>query len=1085
MTSSSQEVGYFRYPAIYGDQVVFVSEDDLWMVPLSGGVARRLTGAEGQAAYPAFSPCGQWLAYTSTEQGCPEVFVMPSRGGPSKKITFSGARLADVVGFSPDGQSVIFASNLREPFLRMRALYSVPREGGPVERLSIGQARRLSYQPDGDGRVLARYSDDLARWKRYRGGMAGQLWIDGGDGVWEELFADERAGLCRPMWIGDRIYFVSDRDGCGNLYSCAVDGSDLTQHTHHEDHFVRWASHHDATVVYTCGGALYAYDISSGETALIEVDYVSPQVELKSRFVEAADFVEEYTLHPRGHSLSVIARGKAFNFGNWEGAVRQTGEMQGVRYRLATYLGDGERLLVISDASGEERFEIHDVDGDQPVVEVDTGDFDIGRPIEMVLSPVKDAVLFTNHRHEVIHLDVESGECALLDRSPYDRIAGVAFSPDGEWGAYGFYNGHSRSRIRLVELATGEVHDVTSGDFQDVQPAFDPEGRYLYFLSYRHFDPVHDAHFFELSFPRGMKPCAITLSADEDSPFLQRPRPLEGDDDGDEGVENSDGESEGDEADEGDGEDKPEKLRVDLDGIQERLEFFPVPEGNYGDIAATSDRVLWTVYPVSGSLSGESTGTLQAYSLKKQKVETITSGVGSFTLDLRCRTLAVEVDADLWVISASADSVDEDAEKADRESGLIDLDRISVQVEPRQEWAQMLREAWRLMRDHFWREDMGGVDWDDVWVRYRRLLDRVSCRSEFSDMVWTMQGELGTSHAYELGGDYRDPPQVQPGFLGAELHYRPDWKLQDEPDRFSGAYEVGEILRGDPWDAHQSSPLLRPGSQVREGDVVLAINGQALTRTRAPGELLANQAGRQVELLVADGDGKAPPRTITVRTLTDETRLRYREWVALNRRTVDHLTGGRVGYVHVPDMGPGGYSEFHRQFLTASHREALIVDVRFNGGGYVSQLLLEKLARKPLGYELQRWGQPMPYPANALMGPLVALTNEEAGSDGDVFSHCFKLMELGPLIGRRTWGGVIGIFPRHALVDGSVTTQPEFSFWLKDVGYDLENQGVEPDQEVSFPPEARPGEGDPQLLAAVDEVMERLSDAKVLRPPES
>ena len=1072
------EQGYFRHPTLWKDHLVFVSEDDLWSVELSGGVARRLTGAIGRAEAPALSPCGKMLAYTSTEQGCPEVFVMPADGGRARKLTFSGAKRAQVIGWSNDGEKVLFRSNLREPFSRQTAIYEVPAKGGAVRRLDLGQAHRLIYSPDGTGRVLARHRDDLARWKGYRGGAAGQLWIDEKcTGSWRRLLPEVSAGLCRPMWIGDRIYFVSDLEGCANIFSTTIEGEDLQRHTNEEDHYVRFATCYDTTIAYGCGGSLYRLDTADDQSAEIAIEYPSPRVDLKEKFVDARDYLDDYSLHPEGHSLTITARGKAFNFGNWEGAVRQIGWMQGVRYRLTRYLNDGERILLVSDEGGEEHFEIHSVDGKASAEVIDTGDFDPGRAVELIISPTDEAAIFTNHRHELSHLNLETGKCIVLDTSPYDRIAGVSWSPDGRWVAYGFYEDFSRSALRIVDLDTGKRYRVTSGDFQDVHPVFDPAGRYLYFLSYRHFDPVYDQLFFELSFPRGMKPCVITLRETLDSPFEEKPHPLDGDSDDDTDDSDEDGE---DDSSEG-------TVEIDFDGITDRVEVFPVEEGTYGELAATATRVFWTVFPVSGSIeeeSEESTGLLQYYDLKKKKLQIFARDTSTFIIDGHQKTLALWDSDDLWVLSASGEGLEDELEAPGRESGLIDLERISLAVDPRPEWCQMLREAWRLMRDHFWREDMGGVDWEQVWQRYKGLLPRVSTRSEFSDLVWTMQGELGTSHAYEEGGDYRRPPQYQPGFLGAEFRWDGTFRLAEQGAHDEGGYRIDRILRGDPWDSRQSSPLLRPGRRVTEGDILLAINGQRLSATIAPGRLLANQARRQVELLIAAGDGKSAPRTITVRTLREETALRYREWVALNRLTVHEAADERIGYVHIPDMEALGYAEFHRQFLSENRREALIVDVRHNGGGHVSQLILEKLARKPMAFEMQRWGEAMSYPQEAVSGPLVAVTNEAAGSDGDIFSHSFKLMELGPLIGKRTWGGVVGVHPRHELVDGSVTTQPEFSFWFKDVGFDLENWGTEPDIDVEYPPEASPGVDDPQLQVAIETVLELLDNYTPLAPPE-
>jgi tricorn protease len=1101
--------GYYRQPTVFEDRVVFVSEDDLWEVSLGApdentGIARRLTSGKGAVSYPAFSPDGAQIAFTATEEGTPEVYIMDAGGGSARQLTFNGG-FSTVVGWSKDGSEVLFRSNYREPFSRSFALYGVPIDGGESARVPVGPAHSIAYQSDGHGAVLCRHSDDVARWKRYRGGTAGVLWVDAdGSSAWERILPEYTAGLVRPMWIGERVYFITDEEGYGNIYSCLPDGSDVTRHTDHVGFYARFANTDGQSIVYSVGGDLWRLDVASGESAKIACDYASPRTDLNRKFVDAEDYLDDFALHPKGHSLAVTSRGKLFNFGNWEGAVRQSGEEQGVRYRLAQYLDAGERIVVASDATGGERFEIHRTDGSTgptPVeaVSAEKDDFDIGRPIDVKVSPKTDALIFSNHRHELVHLDLESGEAKVLDKSEYTRLNGFDISSDGRWIAYGFGNDFSTGEIRLYDLQNGAWHRVTSGNYLDVQPVFDPKGRYLYFLSYRKFNPVYDEVFFELSFPRAMKPCVITLRDDLESPFIERPRPLDGDHAEEDDEDNGD-ESEAEADDTEDANDQ--SIDIDLEGIEHRVEVFPGREGSYSDIGATENRVFWTVYPITGSLGQGmdrdlgAQSTLKYFSLKKRRVKTFAKGVSEFVIGPDHKTMAMWTECGLQVVSASGEGPihdDSDDDRPSRRNGFVDLERLSVSVEPRAEWGQMLHEAWRLMRDHFWREDMSGVDWDEVWQRYSPLLDRVSTRSEFSDVVWTMQGELGTSHAYEMGGDYPSPPQYQPGFLGAEVAWDASFEYERGEQSERGGYRIGHIIAGESWEPKERSPLARPGVGVQEGDVIVAINGQRVSEHVSVDQRLVNRAGQEVELAVVDADSGVV-ETHTVKTLRSEFRARYREWVLQNRQKVHEASDGQIGYVHIPDMGPFGFSEFHRAYLSENTKKGLVVDVRFNGGGHVSQLILEKLARPRLGYDIQRWGKPLPYPQESIMGPMVALTNEHAGSDGDIFSHCFKLMELGPLLGKRTWGGVIGIWPRHYLVDGSITTQPEFSFWFKDVGFGVENYGTDPDVEVEFPPGADARGDDPQLEAAIERAMAMVDEEKpevpefgpypTMRPPE-
>jgi tricorn protease len=521
------------------------------------------------------------------------------------------------------------------------------------------------------------------------------------------------------------------------------------------------------------------------------------------------------------------------------------------------------------------------------------------------------------------------------------------------------------------------------------------------------------------------------------------------------------------------------EVEIDLDGIERRVTPVPVPDGRYLRVAGTRRKVLFSSRPVVGVrsrdiLAGPAPNQLlEMYDLKTGEREKVTDGLSDFRLAADHRTLLCRAGNRLRVVRAG--QVVEDGDRAaepGRASGWVDLDRVKVSVRPDAEWRQMFREAWRLQREGFWAEDMSGVDWEEVYQRYLPLVDRVGSRAEFSDLLWELQGELGTSHAYEWGGAYRDRPDYRQGFLGV------DWEVS--PARATGGYRIAQVLAGDPWWAEYTSAFSRPGVDVRAGDEVLAVGGTPVSRAVTPPQLLVSQSEQEVQVTVRRGDG--PPRTVTVRPLADERPARYRDWVEANRAVVHERTGGRVGYLHLPDMSAFGYAEFHRSFLAELDREALVVDVRYNRGGHVSGLLLQKLARRRIAYSFPRRGEPSPYPDEAPRGPLVALTNEHAGSDGDIFSHAFKQLGLGKLVGKRTWGGVIGIWPRHRLADGTTTTQPEFSFGFDDVGWRVENYGTDPDIEVDIAPQDYAKGQDPQLDQAVACVLAELAERPAHTP---
>jgi len=1054
---SSQIKGYYRYPTIHQDRIVFVAEDDLWLVSSTGGMARRLTANLGEVTHPFFSPDGEWLAFVGREEGHAEVYVMPASGGSARRLTYLGCN-SMVAGWH--GEEIVFASNFGRPFNREFWLYAVDRAGNEPRRLPMGPAHHVTFAHK--GMAIGRNTGDPARWKRYRGGTAGEIWIDEqGTGEFRKL-VDLEGNLANPMWIDGRIYFISDHGGIGNIYSCLPSGKDLEQHTNHQEFYARNATCDGKRIVYHHGADIYLFDPGTDENLKVEIEYHSPRIQRSRRFVRPGRYLEDYGLDGDGSSLALVSRGKSFTMDNWEGPVIQQGTRNGVRHRLTRWLNDGRRVVLVSDEGGEDRLELHGVDGITPSQKLE--DLDIGRPDGIKVCPKRDELVMTNHRNEILWIDLASGEAKKIEQSKYGPIAGFDWSPDGHWIAYSFAVSHHVRVLKIYDVETKTLHEVTQPLLQDVAPVFDPTGKYLYFLSSRIFNPVYDRIHFDLNFPKSMRPYAITLQKDLLSPFVPKAR----------GFEEKREEKDKDEAKE------TEKVAIDFDGIGERIVPFPVEEAIYGRIAAAKDRVFYTVYPVEGARGGEpfpkarpAKACVKVFDMDELEEAVFVDRVTSFKLSADGSAMACRIGSRLRVVKTKRspqEGLPKEA-KPGRKTGWIALSRIRVSVEPVAEWQQMLPEAWRLQRDHFWVEDMSGVDWKKVLERYYPLVARVASRSEFSDLLWEMQGELGTSHAYELGGDYRPKPEYRLGFLGADLTFDPA----------HDAYRFTRILSGDVWDDRHAPPLKRPGVNVTEGMLLLAVGGQEVSSDCPPGKLLVNQAGQEVQLTVAESDAGSP-RTVCVKTIGDETPLRYRDWVEGNRAYVRQMTDGQVGYIHVPDMMANGYAEFHRYFLAEFDYEGLIVDVRFNGGGHVSSLLLEKLARQRLGYDLSRWMGYVPYPEESVRGPIVALTNEQAGSDGDIFSHSFKLMKLGKLIGRRTWGGVIGIWPRNWLVDGTLTTQPEFSFWFKDVGWGVENYGTDPDIEVDITPQEYAEGRDTQLDRAIEEVLKEIEQKPALEP---
>lgn len=1061
--------GYLRFPTIAGDTIVFTAEDDLWRVGASGGRAERLTADVAEARNARISPDGQFIAFTGWSEGPGEVYVMPADGGSSQRLTYHGST-ATVVGWRPDGSAIIYASPAGEPSRRMVSLHEVSPSGGPTTTLPYGLARDIAFGPHG-AIVLGRNTAEPAFWKRYRGGTAGYLYIDPtGKGEFQRLL-DLNSNITTPCWVGDRIYFISDHEGIGNVYSCLATGEDIRRHSDQTEYYARGLSSDGKRLVFFAGGDIYLIDPAASGATRLEITLSSGRTQRARKFVSAGRYLDSWVPHPKGHAVAMTSRGKAFTLGNWDGPVLQQGARDGVRYRHMQWLADGAHLIAIRDDGTEPHLSVFAADGSAPERMLDG--LDIGHVIELRPSPTTQQAALMNHRNQLLLADIEQGTLRQLDRTDFGRNElaginnGIAWSPDGRWVAYAFGINAQQSAIKLCQVETGEVWQITNPVLRDMRPAFDPSGRYLYFLSARTFDPVFDNMQFAASFPRGVRPYLLTLRRDLVSPFIPTAKPPK-----------SEAEQHLEEGKKDEQPFTPKPVEIDLEGIAGRIVAFPVPEGRYERVMGTHEGAVFLSMPVAGTLNEswvpgvpEAKGTIEGYHFDTYTHEPLIEGVTDFTVTPDGKSLLYRAADRLRVVKAGEKPSSESGSQAGRESGWVDLERVRVSVQPESEWRQMFAEAWRLQREQFWVADMGGVNWQAVYQRYAPLVERISSRGELSDLMWEMQGELGSSHAYEIGGEYRPHPEYTQGHLGI------DWSL----DAQSGHVVITRVVEGDAWDAESTSPLRIPGVNAQVGDTILAINGQLVSADVLPDRLLVNQAGREVQLLLQSADGSSP-RSVTVRATGDSHAGRYRDWVEANQRAVHEATGGRVGYLHIPDMMYIGFSEFHRYFLTEYDRDGLIVDVRFNGGGMVSGLLLDKLSRRRIGYDFQRWGPAEPYMIQSPRGPLVALTDENAGSDGDIFSHAFKMLGLGPLIGKRTWGGVIGIEPYITLADGSVTTQPEFSFWFNDVGWGVENYGTDPTIEVDYPPHAYMAGKDPQLERAITEALKLIEERPAPTP---
>ncbi|MDQ3020456.1 MAG: S41 family peptidase [Bacteroidota bacterium] len=1078
--------GYKRFPTIHDIKVVFVSEDDLWEVPSLGGIARRLTSNSGEVTNPYFSPDGKHIAFSGKEEGEKDVYVIPSEGGANKRLTFIGKN-TKVIGWTSDSTNILFSSDACMPFVGRSELFKVSISGGLPEKLPYGVANNIAFGLKGEV-LLGRNTLDPARWKRYKGGTAGVFWIDTkGKGKFEKFLEKIKGNFASPIWIGDRIYFISDHEGLGKLYSCNIDGKNIKSHSQNNEYYIRNATSDGKKIVYHAGAEIFVFDPHSNEERKIEIQYYSPQIQRQRKFVDTEKYLEDYNISPDGNSVTLTSRGKSYVFSNWEGPVIQIGKSHGVRYRLTQWLYDKEKIVTVSDDNGSESIEVHTIkDGNKNIKRLNN--LDIGLAARLKVSPQENKIAVSNNRYELFLINLDDETLTKIARSNYERIEDFNFSPDGKWIVYSMSDAEYLASLFLYNIETKETHPITPKGFRDYQPTFDPEGRYIYFLSPREFNPVYDTSYFQLGFSLGVRPYLISLKKDIPSPFTLEYGRLFGKKDSEDSIDLSNAALavNGSNSSKEQGKNskaKKEKIKVevDIEGIQNRIVAFPLPEKSYAQITAVKDGLLYSRESIKGSLPHShwdkypSDEVLERFDFNTQKSEPITNKITNFKVALNGKTLVYRNKNKLYLSSnlfeeRALPPAMKDFDMPSRsKSDWLNLSRVKVNLDPMSEWKQMYSEAWRLQKEHYWTSDMSGIDWDAVYKRYLPLLDKVASRSEFSDLIWEMQGELGTSHAYEMGGDYKPAPNYLLGSLGAEYEFDKELK----------AYKITHIIKGDPWK--NDSPFRSLGVDVVEGDYLIAINGETLNAGVSPNALLVNQANNVVSITIKSAStGKT--KVFEVKTIGSDTDARYREWVENRREYVHKKSKGKLGYVHIPDMGPNGFSEFHRYYIYEASKNGLIVDLRDNGGGHVSQLLLEKLSRKHYGYGVSRYGSVDSYPSHSVAGPMVAVTDEYAGSDGDIFSHQFKQMKLGTLVGKRTWGGVIGINPRLTLADGTMTTQPEYATYMKDVGWKVENYGTDPDVEVDVAPQDYAKGKDPQLDKAIEIALEQLKKKPIELP---
>ena len=1086
--------GYYRQPTIHGDSIVFNCEGDLWRVNAAGGTATRLTSHPANEAWPNFSPDGKLLAFTADYQGNSDVYVMPADGGEPKRLTFHPTR-EDVVGWTPDGKSVIFRCR-KTGNDSLEQLFTIDVAGGEPRQVNVGRAGMGQFSDDGKKFVFIR-NTWFSNWKRYKGGTAPQIWM-------AELQKSEFKQITpgpavhnHPMWVGDRVFFTTESDsGSLNLFSSNADGSDRQQHSKHEDYDVRFPDTDGKRVVYTVGADVWVYDVAAGQNNKVPITLSSDRIRSRPRAEDASKTMEAFELNDDGKKVLIGARGDL-----WIAPAKPGGRVitlansSAVRERQASFSPDGTKVACITDETGEQEIKILDAAAkEKPRI---LTKINKGWLFQPEWSPDGKHIAVADMDCNLYVVNVETGEHKQVDQDNVWEIREYVFSPDGKWLAYVKNNENRTSSIHLYNLSDGSRGTVSSGFTTDMSPSFDPAGKHLYFLSQRYWNPLLDEVDREFITIRSTKPCLAILPADGKSPFL--PDELldeeKKDDAGKDQAKSADAGQDGDTPTtapaevkkDGDAKDKkkPKKLpemRVDLDGLADRVVELPgVKAGNYRGLWAVENKVFFLDIPVRGmNEPGDDHpdvgprprgGTLLAYNLKDKRADTFLANVPGYTISRDGKKIA-------WRDGETIKVADTASKPGDDIKDKVALSSLPLMVNTADEWKQIFTEAWRLQRDFYWASNMVGVDWNQARDKYAYLLPRVGSRGELNDLLGQLVGELGTSHTYIFGGDsnYQPPRPVPIGLLGADI----------EVDPQTGLHRFATVFRPERWETDIEAPLTMTHARVKDGDYLLAINGETLSATDSVDEKLTNLAGVQVQLTVAGKADKSDARDIQVKTLRNDFALRYADLCRRNREYVAERSSGRIGYFHIPDMSGEGLVAFVEGFYPQFRKEALVVDVRNNHGGFVSQMLLERLGRKAVAYGKARRGIVDTYPECVHLGPKVCLIDQNAGSDGDIFPYNFRNMGLGKLIGKRSWGGVVGIRSDKGFVDAGMSTQPEFAFWDTRGGWTIEGYGVDPDIEVEKTPADEIAGRDPQLDRAIDELLKELNNnpGKLPAPPE-
>ena len=1089
-----------QMPAVSKTQIAFVYAGDIWIAPKAGGAAVRLSTPRGAESFPRFSPDGTRLAFSGNYDGNADVYVMPAAGGEPRRITHHGAN-DRLLGWFPDGKSLLFASHMTSFTERAAQLFKVSAGGGLPEKLPVPYGEFGAVSPDGKTLAYTPISTDFATWKRYRGGMAPDVWLFDLEKKTAENITLNDANDSQPMWHGSTVYYLSDRSGLGraNLWAYDTKTKQTRQVTKFTDSEVHFPSMGPEEIVFESHGHLHLLDLASEQVREVEITVVTDRATLRPRTINVTNFVSNSSLSPTGKRALFEARGEIFSVPAEHGIVRNLTESSGVAERYPAWSPDGKWIAYFSDRTGEYELTLRPADGKGPEqVQTQLG---AGWRYQPQWSPDAKKIVFIDSAMRVYLHDVATKQTVELDRAlsfyhgELERFR-VAWSADSRWVAYARDLANDQTAIILCDTQEKKHHQVTSGFYNDDLPVFDPDGKYLYYRSKRIFEPLYSATDNTWIYTNGESLVAVPLRKDVASPLAPRddqepvkkdaPTPEKKDEKPADEPKPEEKKEEPKKEEEKKGEvaikeqkpggdtakpeekkpeekpakpeeKKPKPMVIDLEGFEARGVVLNVGGGHFDNLLATSGKVIFRWPPRAGSRGGPS--PLSYWDLEKREEKLILDDCGGAELSADGKKLMLKR-GPVWGIVNVAE-----AQKMDKPLAVGSMD---VTIDPAAEWRQIFNDAWRIERDFFYDPGMHGMDWKAMRERYGKLLDDAVTRWDVNYVLGEMLGELNVSHAYRGGGDVEEAWVRGVGYLGC------DFTLDQ------GAYRIARILEAAPWDASRS-PLRQPGVKVAEGDWLLAVNGRTLDVNEDPWAAFQGLADRAVVLTVNGKPDLEGARDVLVQTLGSEAVLRHQAWIEGNRKRVDAASGGKIGYIYVRNTAADGQSNLYQQFRAQFPKPGLIIDERWNSGGQIPDRFIELLGRRVTNYWGVRDGRDWQTPHVAHNGPKAMLANGWSGSGGDCFPWLFRKNKLGPVIGQRTWGGLIGMTGAPRLIDGGSVTVPTFSIYDTNGEWIIEGHGVDPDIVVTDDPAALAKGIDPQLERAIEEVKKSIET----KPPQA